>query len=46
MDQPGVGHPAAIVPQGRGSGHRSRLDQLLPLWILLAMASGSPLIFN
>ena len=40
MDHPGAAHPAPVAPQGRVIGHLSRLDQLLPLWILLAMASG------
>ena len=40
MDHPGAAHPASVAPQGRVIGHLSRLDQLLPLWILLAMASG------
>ena len=40
MDHPGAVHTASIAPQGRVIGHLSRLDQLLPLWILLAMASG------
>ena len=40
MDHPGAGHPAPVAPQGKVIGHLSRLDQLLPLWILLAMASG------
>ena len=40
MDHPGAGRPAPLAPQGRVIGHLSRLDQLLPLWILLAMALG------
>jgi ACR3 family arsenite transporter len=40
MDHPGSERSAPVAPQGRVSGHLSRLDQLLPLWILLAMALG------
>ena len=40
MDHPGTGRPATVAPQAMGSGQLSRLDQLLPLWILLAMGSG------
>ena len=40
MDHPGTGHPATVGPEAMGSGQLSRLDQLLPLWILLAMGSG------
>ena len=40
MDHPGAGRPAPLAQQGRVIGHLSRLDQLLPLWILLAMALG------
>jgi len=40
LDHPGSECSAPVAPQGRLSGHLSRLDQLLPLWILLAMALG------
>ena len=40
MDHPGAGRPAPVAPQGKVIGHLSRLDQLLPVWILLAMALG------
>ena len=40
MDHPGAAHLAPVAPQCKVIGHLSRLDQLLPLWILLAMASG------
>ena len=40
MDHPGSERPSPVAPQGRVIGHLSRLDQLLPLWILLAMALG------
>jgi ACR3 family arsenite transporter len=40
MDHSGSERPAPVAPQGRVGGHLSRLDQLLPLWILLAMALG------
>ena len=40
MDHPDAGRPAPPAHQGRVIGHLSRLDQLLPVWILLAMALG------
>ena len=46
MDQPGAGRPAALVPQGRGTGPFSRLNQLLPLSMLLAIVLGQPLMVN
>ena len=46
MDQPQAGRPAALVPQGRGTGPFSRLDQLLPLSILLAIVLGQLLMVN
>jgi hypothetical protein len=46
MDLPGAGRSAALVPQGRRTGHFSRLDQLLPLSILLAIVLGQLLMVN
>ena len=46
MDMPGAGRPLLLFPRARGSGPFSRLDQLLPLSMLLAIVLGQLLIVN
>ena len=46
MDLPGVGRPLPLFPRARGTGPFSRLDQLLPQSMLLAIVLGQLLIVN